>query len=236
MIEKVLAASQVVHFSSLQPRVLRNKPVSALASLRTTNRIVALGASTGGPAALEEIITSLEEDIPPTAVVIHMPPGFTRSYAQRLDQSSRVRVVEAEDGMLLEPGMVAVAPGDYHMTIKASGKDYRCHLNQAPRVLGQRPAVDVLFHSLAESAGRNVIAALLTGMGKDGAQGLLQIKQKGGMTIAQDEATSIVFGMPREAIERGAALHIAPLGRIRTLIEAEYRNPTPQGGRHGNQP
>lgn len=242
MIEKVIAASRVVHFASLLPKV---RPLagptggaSTLSRLKTTNRIIGLGASTGGPAALEQIITAFDEDIPPTAVVIHMPPGFTRSYAQRLDNFSRVHVVEAEDGMLLPPGTVAVAPGNYHLTIKASGKDFVCRLGQGPRILGQRPAVDVLFHSLAECAGRNAIAALLTGMGKDGAQGLLQIRSRGGVTIAQDEASSIVFGMPREAIELGAAQKIASLDRIQALIEAEYRHSPVHsaGGPHGNQP
>lgn len=242
MIEKVIAAAQVVHFSSLVSREPqgqhRHSSPSALTRVRTSNRIVGLGASTGGPAALEQIITGFEDDIPPTAVVIHMPPGFTRSYAQRLDDYSRVHVVEAEDGMLLGPGTVAIAPGNYHLTIKASGKDFVCKLGQGARVLGQRPAVDVLFHSLADCAGRNGIAALLTGMGKDGAQGLLQLRTKGGFTIAQDEASSIVFGMPREAIELGAALKVASLERIRGLIEQEYRhqNTKEQGGHHGDQP
>lgn len=241
MIEKVIAASQVIHFPSLTARgssAVKTSHPAVLSHLRTTGRIVGLGASTGGPSALEEIITAFEEDIPPTAVVIHMPPGFTRSYARRLDDYSKVQVVEAEDGMLLAPGTVAVAPGNYHLMIKASGKDFVCRLGQGSRVLGQRPAVDVLFHSLADSAGRNAIAALLTGMGRDGAQGLLQIRSRGGFTIAQDEASSIVFGMPREAIELGAAGTIAPLGQIRNLIEAEYRRPSAkeQGGRHGDQP
>jgi len=243
MIEKVVAAAQVVHFTHLLPRSRTDKPrphdgAATLARLRSTNKIVGLGASTGGPAALEHIITAFDEDIPPTAVVIHMPPGFTRSYAQRLDNYSRVHVVEAEDGMLLGPGTVAVAPGNFHLTIKASGKDFLCRLGQASRVLGQRPAVDVLFHSLAECGGRNTIAALLTGMGKDGAQGLMQIRSKGGFTIAQDEASSIVWGMPREAIELGAAQKIAPLERIKAIIETEYRNTAAhtQGGRHGDQP
>jgi len=227
MIEKVIAASKVTRFVTLSHPAVKAGPRHrpALADIRASSNLLALGASTGGPAALERIITALDDDCPPTAAVVHMPAGFTRSYADRLDRLSKVRVFEAEDGQILGQGMVAVAPGNYHLTVQASGKNFVCRLGQGPRVLGQRPAVDILFHSVAENVGRNAIAALLTGMGRDGAQGLLQIKNRGGYTLAQDEASCIVFGMPKEAIALGAAVKVAPLDAMTRLIETQYRAP-----------
>ena len=144
-----------------------------------------------------------------------MPPGFTRSFAERLDRLTRLSVSEARDGDRILPGHALVAPGDHHMEVQRSGANYVVRLNRQAQVNGHRPAVDVMFESLARCAGRNLLAGLLTGMGKDGARGLLAIRQAGGYTLAQDEATCVVYGMPREAVELGAAEDVLPLERIR---------------------
>ncbi|MNP13225.1 Chemotaxis response regulator protein-glutamate methylesterase of group 2 operon [compost metagenome] len=143
-----------------------------------------------------------------------MPPGFTRSFAERLDRQTRLRVSEARDGDRILPGHALLAPGDFHLRVERSGADYVVRLDQGPPVNGHRPSVDVMFESLARCAGRNLLAALLTGMGKDGARGLLAIREAGGHTIAQDEDSCVVYGMPREAAEIGAAGEILALERI----------------------
>lgn len=148
----------------------------------------------------------------------HMPPGFTRSFAERLDRLTRLSVSEARDGDRILPGHALVAPGDHHMEVQRSGANYVVRLNRQAQVNGHRPAVDVMFESLARCAGRNLLAGLLTGMGKDGARGLLAIRQAGGYTLAQDEATCVVYGMPREAVELGAAEDVLPLERIAAVL------------------
>ncbi|HBN8517928.1 TPA: response regulator [Pseudomonas aeruginosa] len=150
--------------------------------------------------------------------LMHMPPGFTRSFAERLDRLTRLSVSEARDGDRILPGHALVAPGDHHMEVQRSGANYVVRLNRQAQVNGHRPAVDVMFESLARCAGRNLLAGLLTGMGKDGARGLLAIRQAGGYTLAQDEATCVVYGMPREAVELGAAEDVLPLERIAAAL------------------
>jgi two-component system chemotaxis response regulator CheB len=166
---------------------------------------VALGASTGGTQALEALPTQMPPDAPGTVVGQHMPRGSTLSFARRLDGICQVEVREARDGDLVVPGAVLVAPGGRHLLLRRSGARYVVHLGDGPPVHHQRPSVDVLFQSVAQAAGRNGVAALLTGMGADGARGLLALRQAGARTIAQDEHTSVVLGMPREAIRLGAA-------------------------------
>ncbi|WP_375739907.1 chemotaxis response regulator protein-glutamate methylesterase [Pseudomonas boanensis] len=188
-----------------------------------TEKLIAIGASTGGTEAIKEVLMGLPADSPGAVITQHMPPGFTRSFAARLDRLCRISVSEARDGDRILPGTALLAPGGLHMEVVRSGANYVARLSDAPQVNGHRPAVDVMFSSAARCAGRNLIAALLTGMGKDGAQGLLEIRDTGGYTVAQDEATCVVYGMPREAAEIGAAEEILPLEAISTALLAQAR-------------
>jgi len=174
------------------------------------NTAIVFGASTGGPGTLMDILQSLPDDMPPIFIVQHMPPGFTSSFAKRLNALARFEVKEAEDGDIIKSGVGYVAPGDYHMLIRRS----RIRLNQEPKLHGVRPAVDKTMESAAETFGSNTIGVLLTGMGSDGAEGLKKIKQAGGRTIVEAEQTCVVFGMPKAAIEAGAAEVIVPSYRI----------------------
>jgi two-component system, chemotaxis family, protein-glutamate methylesterase/glutaminase len=194
----------------------QNSPAKAAPpiELLTTHKIVAIGASTGGTRALEEVFMALPATTPGTVVVQHMPENFTRSFAERLNQICDMEVREAKDGDFVVPGAALIAPGNFHMKLQRSGARYFVRIADGPPVHYQRPSVDVLFESVAEHAGSNALGVILTGMGADGALGLLKMKERGAHTIAQDEATSIVFGMPREAIKLGAASEIVPLGQV----------------------
>lgn len=172
-----------------------------LSTIQTTDRLIAIGASTGGTVALEYLFTNLAGNLPPIVVVQHMPPTFTYQFALRLNELSALNIKEAEDGETLNNGTVYIAPGGIHMGLKRSGGLIKISLFDGPRVQYQKPSVDILFESISNVAGRNVLALLLTGMGKDGAEGLLKIKNKGGYTVAQDEKSSIVWGMPKAAID-----------------------------------
>jgi two-component system chemotaxis response regulator CheB len=188
--------------------------------------VVAIGASTGGTEAIRKILTALPEDFPGILVVQHIPAGFSRAFADGLNQICRMEVKEARDGDLLTPGRALVAPGDHHMLLRRSVAAWRVTVKGGPRVNYQRPSVDVLFSSVAEACGADAIGVLLTGMGSDGAQGLLKMKQSGAFTIAQDEATSVVFGMPREAIRLGGACQVLPLGQVgRAVLSAPQLRP-----------
>ncbi|NDW05581.1 protein-glutamate methylesterase/protein-glutamine glutaminase [Jiella pacifica] len=180
----------------------------------STEAVICLGASTGGTEALATVLTTLPADCPATLVVQHMPEGFIEAFARRLDGLCAPRVAEARDGDLALPGQVLIAPGNHHMMLRRAGSRYSVAVVDGPPVCRHRPSVDVLFRSAAQRGGPNVVAAILTGMGDDGARGLLEIRQAGGRTIAQNEETSVVFGMPKEAIDRGGAGQILPLGRI----------------------
>ncbi len=182
------------------------------------HQILCLGASTGGVEALTEVLTHLPDGLPGIAIVQHMPPYFSRVFAERLNQQSALEVREAAHGDRLRPGLALVAPGDFHMTAHWSGAGYRMELNQKPPLHHCRPAVDVLFRSVAGIAGARAVAAVLTGMGNDGALGLQALKAIGAHTIAQDEATSVVYGMPRAAAELGVADRILPLQEIATAL------------------
>ena len=188
-----------------------------------TEKIIAIGASTGGTEAIKEVLIGMPADSPGIVITQHMPPGFTRTFAERLDRLSRLRVVEAQGGERILPGHAFVAPGDHHLLVERSGANYLTRLSDGPQVHRHRPAVDPMFQSLAQCAGRNVIAALLTGMGKDGALGLRDIQQAGGHTIAQDEASCVVYGMPREAVTLGAAAEILALERIAEALSQQAR-------------
>lgn len=183
-----------------------------------TPRIVAMGASTGGTEALREIIEALPPNAPGMVVVQHMPEGFTAAFAKRLNSLSRVEVKEAVNGDVIEPGRVLIAPGSHHLLVRRSGTRYFAQLSAGALVSRHRPSVDVLFRSVAQSAGANAIGVILTGMGDDGAQGLAEMRAAGATTIAQDEATSVIFGMPKEAIARGAIDSVLGLHQIAGAI------------------
>jgi two-component system chemotaxis response regulator CheB len=205
-------------------------PAPAARRAATGGEVIAIGASTGGTQAIETVIKRLPADMPPIVIVQHIPPVFSASFAHRLSTVCALRVKEAADGDALERGLALVAPGDAHMVVTRSGGVLRTALHHGEKVCYQRPSVDVLFRSVAETAGQHAVAALLTGMGSDGAAGLLALREAGAYTIAQDEASSVVFGMPREAIQRGAAVEVVPLHRIaHKLIEGgpAHRPPSP---------
>jgi two-component system, chemotaxis family, protein-glutamate methylesterase/glutaminase len=182
--------------------------------LRTTERIIAIGASTGGTEAIKEVLIRLPPDTPGIVITQHIPKLFSGAFARRMDACCQVSVCEAEDGQQILRGHAYVAPGDMHLLVVRDGARYVCRLDQGPPVNRHKPSVDVLFRSVAQQAGRNAIGVILTGMGKDGALGLKEMRDAGGRTVAQDEATSIVWGMPGEAVALGGAADVLPLGDI----------------------
>ena len=196
--------------------VLPAKPAKHLG--RASDQVIAIGASTGGTEALRVILEALPPDAPGLLIVQHMPEGFTKAFAQRLNQTCRIEVKEAESGDRVLAGRALIAPGNRHILVSAVAGEYIVDVIDGPLVSRHRPSVDVLFRSVAQSVGANAIGVILTGMGNDGAAGLLAMKQSGAMTIAQDEASCVVFGMPKEAIERGAAGQILGLGHIAECI------------------
>ena len=188
--------------------------------------MIVIGASTGGVEALRSVLPNLPEGLPPIAVVQHISPYFSKAVAGRLDSLCSMRVVEAEDGMILARGTCVVAPGDFHLALTWQGEGYRARLLQTPPVHHCRPSVDVLFRSVAEAGGKHVVAALLTGMGSDGAMGMQAIRKAGGRTIAEHEKTCVVYGMPRAAIELGVVDLVLPLPQIAgAIVDAVARKP-----------
>jgi two-component system chemotaxis response regulator CheB len=190
----------------------RPAPLSALSE--TTHKVVAIGASTGGTEALKNVLTRMPPNSPGVVIVQHMPANFTTAFAERLNDLCQITVKEAADNDSVTPGTALIAPGNYHMLLRRSGARYYVDVKDGPRVHHQRPSVDILFKSTARYAGSNSIGVILTGMGADGAEGLLEMKHAGAKTIAQDEKTCIVFGMPKEAIKLGAADRVVPLGLV----------------------
>lgn len=191
---------------------------SGSAMIKTTQKIIAIGASTGGVQSLSKVFNSLPATAPGIVVVQHMPPRFTALFAERLNETCAMTVKEAAHGDRVLPGHILIAPGGQHMTLSRSGTIYNVMLNKDELVCRQRPSVDVLFSSVAKYAGVNAVGAILTGMGSDGAAGLLEMKQAGAKTVAQDEASSIVFGMPKEAIKLGGADRIASLDNMANVL------------------
>ncbi|HEY0466219.1 MAG TPA: chemotaxis-specific protein-glutamate methyltransferase CheB, partial [Polyangiaceae bacterium] len=223
-----------VRSAALSRRVRASNSASATVELRQRNEIalVAIGASTGGTVAVEAIIKALPSNMPAMLIVQHMPAYITGPFAARLRSIARIDVAEASDGDAVQDGRALIAPGGKHMTLERVGRELRVRVREGPRVSGHCPSVDVLFHSVAKELGPCAAGVILTGMGRDGAQGLEAMHAEGAHTIAQDEATSIVFGMPRAAIELGAVTEVAALGDIaRQLVAALEHSPSAQSAR-----
>jgi len=225
------ARARVRRYSGRSPAVpqglVRQLPTTAMPTLAlrvTTQKIVAVGASTGGTEALRILLEAMPPDCPGTVIVQHMPEGFTRAFAARLDQLCRIEVKEAADGDRILEGRALVAPGNRHLDVRRSGASYVVGVSDGPLVSRHRPSVDVLFRSVARFAGPNAVGAILTGMGADGADGLLEMRRAGAATLAQDEASCVVFGMPKEAIARGAVDEVAPLDRLAGLLLQRSRS------------
>ncbi len=199
---------------------------------RTTDRLIAIGASTGGTEAIKDVLVDMPPDAPGIVIAQHIPKAFSTPFAERMNRCCQMTVCEAEDGQQIRPGHVYIAPGDRHLVIVRSGARWICRLDDGPPVNRHKPSVDVLMRSVAQQAGHNAIGVMLTGMGKDGALGLKEMHEAGSPTIAQDEATSVVWGMPGSAVEVGAVDHVLPLPRIadRILKLAEEMDVTRNAG------
>jgi len=201
------------------PRPARPIPPPAITRAQDPRKLILLGASTGGTEALRHVLTRLPDGLPPIAIVQHIPPVFSKAFADRLNEQCAFTVREAVDGERLAPGLALVAPGNFHLMIQWAADHYRVRVVTGPQVWHQRPAVDVLFKSAADcGAGPHAVAGILTGMGKDGAEGLLKLRELGAITFAQDEASSVVYGMPRAAWENGGAQRQITLDRIADFI------------------
>lgn len=185
--------------------------------------VIAIGASTGGTEAIHDVLIGMPANGPGIVITQHIPPVFSRAFANRMNEVCAMQVREAENGDSLLPGLALVAPGDYHMILRKSASGYRVEVKDGPRVCYQRPSVDVMFRSVAAAAGNKAVGVILTGMGADGAEGLLKMRETGAFTIAQDEASCVVFGMPREAILLGAAARVVPLHLIPNAIASAVR-------------
>jgi two-component system, chemotaxis family, protein-glutamate methylesterase/glutaminase len=194
------------------------KPAASKAMVRTTDKVVAVGASTGGTEALRVLLEMLPADSPGLVIVQHMPENFTRAFAERLNTICQVTVKEAQNDDTVMRGRVLIAPGNRHALLKRSGARYYVEIKDGPLVSRHRPSVDVLFRSTARYAGANAVGVIMTGMGDDGAQGMLEMKSAGAFTIAQDEASCVVFGMPKEAIKKGGVDRVMPLNGIAGMV------------------
>lgn len=216
LIGKIKAAA-----SARMPKPGEIKPRSSILKTsltRTTNQVVAIGASTGGTQALTSVLQRMPPTCPGIVIVQHMPEHFTRSFADRLNEICQIEVKEAEDNDSVTPGKAIIAKGNNHMLLTRSGARYHVTVKSGPLVCGHRPSVEVLFNSVARTAGSNTIGVILTGMGRDGASGMMAMKQAGAINIAQSEKSCVVFGMPKEAIKLGAADHVKDLDQIPELI------------------
>jgi two-component system, chemotaxis family, protein-glutamate methylesterase/glutaminase len=217
---KVRAAAQA-RLAKARPPVAPPAPAAPLVfSGAASSTVIAIGASTGGTEAIREVLAALPANMPGIVIVQHIPPVFSLAFANRLNGLCKLRVKEASDGDRVTAGLALVAPGNFHMTLGRAGGEYRVEIRDGPRVCYQRPSVDVLFESVAQAAKGDAIGAILTGMGADGAQGMLKMKRAGARTLAQDEASSVVFGMPREAIRMGAVDRVLPLDKVAAELAA----------------
>jgi two-component system chemotaxis response regulator CheB len=215
ILAKVKMAARVkVNVTAKRVQAQTRRPATSERLFRTTERIIAIGASTGGTEAIRELLTSFPPDAPGTVITQHIPSGYSKAFAQRLDRDCSVTVCHAEDGQRILPGHAYVAPGGQHLSIIRSGAYWICKVAAGEPVNRHMPSVDVLFQSVVSSAGANATGVLLTGMGDDGARGLLELRKAGAMTICQDEASSVVWGMPGAAVKLGAATVVLPLEEI----------------------
>ena len=214
LIEKIRVASTARVVKSNPTRTQAQAKAHIDPAFKTTHQIIAIGASTGGTRALESLLTAMPANTPGTVIVQHMPEHFTASFAERLNGICQMEVREARNNDTVQPGLALIAPGNQHMVFRRSGARYHVQLKGGPPVEHQRPAVDVLFHSVAQQAAHNAVGVILTGMGADGAAGMLAMHEAGARTIAQDEESCVVFGMPKEAIKLGGVDHIMPLNKI----------------------
>lgn len=215
IVEKVKAVAKA-RINPIKKMVTPGAPVQKVTTslARTTHQLIAVASSTGGTEALKVFLSGMPADIPGTLVVQHMPPGFTKSFAENLNNMFPFEVKEAQEGDQVVPGRVLIAPGNYHMEIHRSGAFYYVKLHQGPALHSVRPAADYLMKSVAKYVGKNALGVVLTGMGKDGAEGLLEMKNAGAYTVAQNEETCVVYGMPAAAVALGAADKVLPLDRI----------------------
>lgn len=213
---RAAAAARVRRPSAVNPAPPEAPPPAPLALRQST--VIAIGASTGGTEAIAAILREMPATVPGIVVTQHIPAGFSQAFANRLNQLCRIEVKEAQDGDLVQPGRALVAPGNFHMFLRPAARGFSVAVKDGPRVCYQRPSVDVLFSSVAEVAKSDAIGVILTGMGSDGAEGMLKMKSAGAYTIAQDEASCVVFGMPREAIRNGSVQEIAPLPKVTAAI------------------
>ena len=217
LIEKIKAVAFIDVASRLKKKTKPSAPKATFAPRalsETTNKLIAIGASTGGTEALKRVLIQMPRTAPGILVVQHMPPNFTAAFAERLNKECEIEVSEAVDGETITNGKALIAPGNFHMLLKRSGARYYVQVKSGPRVHHQRPAVDVLFKTVAMNAGANAVGIILTGMGSDGAKGMLAMKQVGSPTIAQDEKSCVVYGMPKEAVKLNAVDKILPLDQI----------------------
>lgn len=222
IVDKIRAAS----LSKVMVRSTRPSQVASTINVKGSEGLIAIGASTGGTEAIKHVLTEMPANSPAIVITQHMPPGFTTSFAKRLDSLCKIKVHEAQDGQRVLPGNAYVAPGSLHMEIKRSGADFRIKLNDSEKVAGHKPSVDVMFQSVAVAAGSNVIGVILTGMGKDGAKGMALLNQQGAHTLAQNEASCVVFGMPKEAIKTSKIDEVLDLKDISSAI-VSYLNKNP---------
>ncbi len=213
-----LKAAAAANVQQLQQDDVSDSPHDLPALTRTTNQILAIGSSTGGTVAIEKILTTLPANTPGTVIAQHMPALFTNSFAERLNGICRMEVREACEGDSVSPGVALVAPGNKHLLLRRSGARYYVNVKDGPKVCQQRPSVDVMFRSVARAAGKNAVGVILTGMGKDGARGMLEMKEAGARTLAQSEASCVVFGMPKAAIELGGVDEVIGLHRMSRAI------------------
>ena len=207
--------------AKVQPKLSADAVLPAVSGqrmLKTTDRIIAIGSSTGGTEALRDVLMGFPADTPAVVIAQHIPAAFSGPFARRLDSLCAMSVCEPHDGQYILPGHVYIAPGDKHLMVERDGARYLCRLSDGPPVNRHRPSVDVLFRSVAQNVGPNAVGAILTGMGDDGAHGLKEMLEAGAPTIAQDEATSVVWGMPGAAVKLGGAQEIVPLGRVAATL------------------
>jgi two-component system, chemotaxis family, protein-glutamate methylesterase/glutaminase len=220
-VKKMPAATDKAAHMGVQPKLTADSviaPIALTAMAETTDRVIAIGTSTGGTQALEYVLTRLPRTTPGIVVVQHMPEAFTAAFAQRLNTLSQITVKEAQQDDRVIPGLALIAPGGRHMLLRRSGAQYRVEIKDGPLVTRHRPSVDVLFRSTAQAAGKNALGIIMTGMGDDGARGMKELHDTGALTVAQDEASCVVYGMPKEAVKLGATDGELPLSAIPDLI------------------